>query len=220
MLPGAGAAATSRMRGAPSSDVVRAGSSMSPSSGPPREVRRRNPPDGSSRESGFWLSLFRVSRMCLDSRGLASVVWLLRVATTAESSVPAADDGARRTPGGRPQELRRQRGAARDRPRRPQGRGADDHRPERQRQEHAAPVRQPARAPERGPDLLRGRGDHAQGDRSVCDAPANRDRVPAVQPLPAPDRDEQPHPRDAPDPAPAARRRRGARARSCSSASG
>ena len=28
--------------------------------------------------------------MCLDSRGAASVVWLLRVATTAESSVPAA----------------------------------------------------------------------------------------------------------------------------------
>ena len=28
--------------------------------------------------------------MCLDSRGVASVVWLLRVATTAESSVPAA----------------------------------------------------------------------------------------------------------------------------------
>ena len=36
------------------------------------------------------ISLFRVSRMCLDSRGLISVVWLLRVATTAESSVPAA----------------------------------------------------------------------------------------------------------------------------------
>src|SRR4029077_8442043 len=29
-------------------------------------------------------------RICLDSRGLASVVWLIRVATTAESSVPAA----------------------------------------------------------------------------------------------------------------------------------
>ena len=61
----------------------------------PRASRRGRTPQGTHRtdhreESGLRLSLFRVSRICLDSRGLASVVWLLRVATTAESSVPAA----------------------------------------------------------------------------------------------------------------------------------
>ena len=91
-------------------------------------------------------------------------------------------------------------------------RGADDHRPERKREEHAPALRQPARAAERRADLLRGRGDHPQGNRRLGHAPADRDGVPAVQPLPAPDRDGQPDARHAPDPPPAARRGRAARA--------
>ena len=61
-----------------------------PSSGPPRGYAAGTHRTDHRENPGLRLSLFRVSRICLDSRGLASVVWLLRVATTAESSVPAA----------------------------------------------------------------------------------------------------------------------------------
>ena len=90
----------------------------------------------------------------------------------------------------RPQELRRQRGPEGDRPQRRERRGADDHRPQRQRQEHAAAVRQPARAAESGNDLFEGEEITRKGVDVSAVRHADRDGLPAVQPLSAPDRDD------------------------------
>ena len=46
-----------------------------------------------------------------------------------------------------------------------------------------------------GPDLLRGRGDHPQGRGRLGRPAADRDRLPAVQPVPAPEGHGQPHAR-------------------------
>ena len=84
----------------------------------------------------------------------------------------------------------------RRRPRRRQRRSRLHPRPERLRQEHAAALRQPARAARGGRDLPR-RPRHLQGPglghrRAELGArlrpPAGRDGLPAVQPLPPQDR--------------------------------
>ena len=89
----------------------------------PRASRRGRTPQGTHRmdhreNPSCVPSLFRVSRICLDSRGLASVVWLIRVATTAEISVPA---GAATVPVVRLEAVHKSfgdnEGRARDRPR-------------------------------------------------------------------------------------------------------
>ena len=80
----------------------------------------------------------------------------------------AGESRARRRAGRRAQELRRQRRPGRDRPRGRERRGADDHRPERQRQEHAAALRQPARAA-RTPA-----GSSSRARRSRARAPTSR----------------------------------------------
>ncbi len=113
----------------------------------------------------------------------------------------------------RAQELRRQPRPRRDRPERRARRGARRDRPERQREEHPPPLREPSRADPGGPHLPRGRGDHRQGDGRVRRTPAHRDRLPAVQPLPAPDGDRQPDARRAEDQEDAATRRRETRTR-------
>ena len=98
--------------------------------------------------------------------------------------------------GGDPQALRRSRGAARDRPRGGTRRSRLRDRPERLGQEHPAALHQPARAARGGRDLPRG-PRHLQGTerslgrgriRARLRPPAGRDRLPAVQPLPAPHR--------------------------------
>ena len=97
---------------------------------------------------------------------------------------------------GDPQALRRARSAEGHRPRRRQRRSGLHPRPQRLRQEHAAALRQPARAARGGRDLPRGPG-HLQGpglgDRRAeleprLRPPAGRDGLPAVQPLPPQDR--------------------------------
>ena len=64
-----------------------------------------------------------------------------------------------------------------------------------------------------GRRLPRGRRDHAEGRERLGDPAADRDRLPAVQPLPAPDRDRQPDARGSPHPEDAPRARPSARAR-------
>ena len=96
---------------------------------------------------------------------------------------------------GSPQALRRARGAQRRRPRGRQRRSRLHPRAQRLGQEHAAALRQPARAARGRRDLPRGPG-HLQGPelghrRGELGArlrpPAGRDGLPAVQPLPPQD---------------------------------
>ena len=84
-------------------------------------------------------------------------------------------------------------------------RGARHHRAERERQEHAAALRQPARADRGGRICWRARRSPARAPTSRR-PPADRHRLPAVQPLPAPDGDRQPDARRAPHPEDAAAR--------------
>ena len=99
------------------------------------------------------------------------------------------------------------------------GRGARRHRAEREREEHAVALREPARADRQRPDLLRGRGDHPQGCEGGRASAADRHRLPAVQSLSAPARDRQPHARGAPRQRTSPARRPSNAPTSCSSVS-
>src|SRR5262245_44915663 len=123
-----------------------------------------------------------------------------------KTSITAANERTGGRPGGSarrsrrrgPQELRRERRPRRHRSVGVGGRGARRDRPEREREEHASALHQPARADRQRAHLARRRGDHCQGGQGRPDPPADRDRLPAVQPLPAPEGDRQRDPGGAP----------------------
>ena len=106
-----------------------------------------------------------------------------------------ADAGGDGQAGRDPQALRRARGAQGRQPRGRERRSRLHPRPQRLGQEHAAALRQPARAPRGRRDLSR-RPRHLQGAElgnrraelgARLRAPAGRHGLPAVQPLPAQD---------------------------------
>ena len=119
---------------------------------------------------------------------------------------------------GAAQVLRQARGAPRHRPARRRARRRLPDRRVRLGQVDAAPLRQPARADRRGTHRRRGRGDHRHTASTSTRPPADRDRLPGVQPLPAHERPRQRHTRAdgrrsrLPARRPRPRRRRAARA--------
>ena len=97
-----------------------------------------------------------------------------------------------------PQVVRRQRGAALDRPRRAAGRGRRAHRAERVGQDHGAALAERPRDARRRHDLVRRRArarlrDAAAEGRAVRAARPVGDGVPAAQPVPAHDRAAERH---------------------------
>ena len=121
---------------------------------------------------------------------------------------------------GRAQGLRRHGRARRPRPGRGRARGGGADRRVRLGQVDAAALRQPARDDRRRHDPPGRRAHHRPADQPGPGTPADRHRVPVVQPVPAHDRAGQHHPGAAPG-APA-RPGRGARRRrvDCSTGSG
>ena len=127
-------------------------------------------------------------------RGRSRLAWRRCERSRRRADRTAADAAA----GGRPQALRRARGPARRRPRARTGRGRLRARAERLGQVDAAALHQPARAARRragsSSRARRSPARRADGGRRLR-PPPGRDRLPAVQPVPAQVRDRERRPR-------------------------